>query len=579
MTSNSLRSISPIWHALALLLVSCPVLGGVSREVENEYRGRYANRAMFLKVPVFGDRQVVYPRGGGVVPDPSSSAAPLTFKVGEQVRITQLDFRDSEIEFRISAVDLGRRAVLVFSFGQSLTHTFAQRDSFEAALAASFTEGLTYRDIEQAKDEYVRSQFQRQIRQFAETTGSDTDSVLESMLAASPKYRELLGRADDAEQQNRRLTASLKEELTARGQAEAALETARQRIAELERSGTSSRRERDELVSERDRLRRELQELQNASRRIQEQVTVAASKLDVQLDSNAQLGRQVQALSQNIENLQKERNELAQRSSRLEERVNLVTRERDKLSTDLSSASRENAKLQADLRALTSNRESLQATYLRTREARDRLEAADQLGGSLQLKWREPLGRDENGPAADLYLMSQRLGSLALRIPEKPGESGTLTVKMDSPDTVQFSEEERRLFDALGRRLMVEADWVSWTGVMQPVLSEGEPTKSVAPREEATWTWTFAGVPQRAEKLSLRLRVRDANDLVVPLGEYQAEVKPAGFAGLMSSLSWLSLLAGVLLGSVFGGGMIAMTRRRALEPRRQSRSYSGEKAL
>lgn len=560
-------------------VLSIPAHAGVSREVEAEYRGRYVNRAIFLRLPVFGERQVAYVRGGTAVPDPGSASSPLIFRVGEQVRITQIDFRDSDIEFRLSAVDLSRRSVLVFSFGQSLTQTFPQRDQFEAALAASFTEGLTYRDLEQAKEDYVKNQFQRQIQQFAATTGSDTETVIESMLAVSPKYRELQSRTEEAEAQTRRLDTALKEQQAARTQAETELESTRRRLTELERTGSATRRERDEAVAERDRLRRELQDQQASSRRIQEQVSAAAAKLDVQVDSNSQLSRQVQTLTQNIEALQKERTDLSQRATRLGEQLSQVTRERDKLSADLSSATRENAKLQGDLSALTSNRESLQATYLRTRDDRDRLEAADQLAAAMDLRWSAGPARNGNGPVADIVLGNQRLGRVELTPPLKSGESAIVKLVMDSPDTVQFSEDERRLFDALGKQLKVEASWTSWSGAIQPVLVEGEALRTVAPREEATWTWSFAGVPQQPEKLGLRLTARDANGLAVPLGEYQVEMAPAGLAGLMAGFSLPWLLGGALLGSLLGGGLIALTRRQAMTPRSQGRSYSSEKAL
>ncbi len=559
-------------------IAAASLLGGVSREVENEYRARYANRALFLKLPVYGERQVVYPREGGVVPEPGG-ALPLTFKVGEQVRITDLDFKDSAIEFRLSSVDLVKRGVLVFSFGQSLTHTFAHRDAFEAALAASFTEGLTYRDIDQAKERYIQGQFDRLVRQFAETTGSAPDAVLESMLRAIPQYRELQQRAEENEQRARALAASLKEEQGTRTKAVAEVEGLRRRVSELERSGSTVQRERDELTAERDRLRRELQELQSANRRFQEQVSAVAAKLDVQLDSNAQLGRQVQSLSQNIDALQRERSELSQKAGRLEERVAQLVKDRDKLASDLAAAVKENGRLQADLRALTSNRESLQAVYLRTREARERLELADQLAQAITLKWDASRARDNGRLVGELYLLSQRLGTLELLPPTRAGETGSLTLRMESPDTVQFSEEERRLFDALGRQLKLEAAWTSWGGQLHAGLREGEPVSVVAPRGEAVWVWEFAGMPAQPETVNLRLQLLDANDLMVPLADLQMTLRPSGWMGYLTDLSVMSLAVGALLASLVGGGLMMLTRRRALGQHHQSRQYSAEKVL
>lgn len=578
MSGSLFRAVWGVCLVCSSLAAAGSVLAGVSREVENEYRARYANRAMFLRLPVFGERQIVYPRGGGAVAEPAG-ALPLTFKVGEQVRITDLDFKDATIEFRLSSIDLTRRAVLIFNFGQSLTHTFPQRDTFEAALTATFTEGITYRDIDDAKDQYIRNQFDRTVRQFAETTESTPDAVLEAMARAIPSYRQLQQRLEEAEQQNRDLAASLKEEEAAKGKALSELESLRRRASELEKTGSLAQRERDELTSERDRLRRELQELQTANRRFQEQISAVAAKLDVQVDSNAQLGRQVQSLSQNIDLLQRERSELSQKAVRLEERVAQLVKERERLASELATAVKENSRLQADLRTLTSNRESLQATYLRTREARDRLEMARQLGESLVLKWNGLPERNNGELEGELYLLNQRLGLLELFPPARVGESASLTLRTESPDTVQFSDDERRLFDALGRQLKIEAEWIPWEGSLQARLREGEALRAVAPREEAVWVWDFAGSPERPEVLSLRLRVLAEGGLAVPVGEFQTAIRPSGWRGFLAEVSWVSLVAGALLGSVVGGGLMVLTRRRAFSHRHQPRNYPAEKAL
>ena len=158
---------------LCALLVSVAgrLDGAVSREVEAEYRQRFENRAMFLKMPVHGNRQVIHLRAGLVVPDRAALAQPLTFRVGEQVRITQLNFRDSAIEFRIASIDLTQQATVAFEFGESLSYTFHQRPAFESALDGAFTEGLTFRDIDSAKEQFVRDQFQRVVGQISDSTG------------------------------------------------------------------------------------------------------------------------------------------------------------------------------------------------------------------------------------------------------------------------------------------------------------------------------------------------------------------------------------------------------------------------
>jgi len=61
---------------------------GVRREIENRYVQNYENKALFLKIPIRGRRQIVHVSDTRPTLDPGSAASPLLFKVGDQVRIT-----------------------------------------------------------------------------------------------------------------------------------------------------------------------------------------------------------------------------------------------------------------------------------------------------------------------------------------------------------------------------------------------------------------------------------------------------------------------------------------------------------
>lgn len=556
--------------------------GGVSREIENEYRGRYENRAIFLKVPVHGRREILYPRGGGVVPDAAVSAEPLAFRVGDQVRITKLNFRDSNIEFEIASVDLNQKSAILFDFGQSLTYTFSRRDEFEAALAATFTEGLTYRQIDQAREDFVKDQFSRVVSQIATTTGAETDFVIETILSASPEFAAVQRRAAQLEEQLQGLQGQLREKESAQSAADTEVRNLRNRLSDIERSRGDLEERARTVEAERDRLNQELQQLRTTSRRYEEQLREVASRLDVEAGSRDQLGRQVESLSQNIDNLKRERDSFEEKSNRLEKQVTDLQSERSKLTDELSSARRELASLRSDLRTLTSNRESLQATFVRTREARDQLETANQLADALTLRRRTGTNRDSaKSVMAEVYLLTQRLGQIEVIPPERAEDPGRLRVELNSPDTVQFNEEERRLLEALGKHLTVEAEWTSWSGDLKAALVEGEPSQTVEPRESASWVWNFQGAVARPEPLSLELRLTDAHGLPVRLGEFQFEVQPGGISGILGGISLLWLGVGVVLGSLLGGGLIGLTRSRTRRtaPPRQTRSYSSEKSL
>ncbi|MGW8181097.1 MAG: sigma factor-like helix-turn-helix DNA-binding protein [bacterium] len=141
-----LRSPVDVSLLLVFLAIGSVAYSGVSKEMETYYTQTYLNKAIFLKVPVRGDRQTVYVLERGSSLDQSSLGEPLRFKVGEQVRITGLSFKDSSIEFRVSSLDTARKGTVIFRFRNPLRHSFVSRPSFDAALEDSFTEGLSYQE-------------------------------------------------------------------------------------------------------------------------------------------------------------------------------------------------------------------------------------------------------------------------------------------------------------------------------------------------------------------------------------------------------------------------------------------------
>ncbi len=555
-------SVRNVCVLFALLVpVTVHLNGSVSREIENEYKQRFENRAMFLKTPVHGNRQVIHLRGGLTVQDRASLAQPLTFRVGEQVRITQLNFRDSVIEFRIASIDLTQQATVAFEFGESLSYTFHQRPAFESALDGAFTEGLTFREIDAAKEEFVQGQFQRVVGQISEATGASTDFVIRAMLSENPEFSRVKADLERVEVRAQTLQAELEQANAARRQAETQLQEVRGSLSEASRASGALQQERDNLARDHTRVQQELAELRRQNRAFQEQIAAVATKLDVQLDSNTQLGRQVEGLSQNIDRLTQERDRLTGRVAELDRGVAAITAERDRMSQDLAAAERRVSRLQGDLNTLTSNRQSLEATYLRTKETKEQLELANRLGEAMTLRQvRRGTERDQ-GEIAEILLLTQPVAELEIVPPTKAGDAARVTLKRVSPNTVQFSEEERRLYEALGQALTVEAAWESRSGRLQAALQSGSARQEVAPREQGEWTWVFQGSPTGEEVVALKLRVF-SEDLPIDLGQYQFPVAPDRLlARFGSSFSILSLGVGLVLGIALAGIAVAMRGR------------------
>ncbi len=570
--------------ALAVLVGGTRVDAGVDKEIQNQYVDKYNNRALYLKIPVHGFRQAVIV-GANPEIDPASMAQPLAFKVGDQVRITEVNFKDDYVRFRISSIDLSRESELVFQFPSKLEATFPQRADFNKALDYALTEGLSYKDIDAAKEGFVKDQFDQLIERFAATTGTTAGFVIQTISEKNPEFqrmRKALAQKDQevAAAKQQALAASAKGR-----ESEATISRLRAELAKAERDADSLNEERSDLVGkvgvledESARLKAENQRLLDQKRDNERQLNQLIQGLEEKKGANAELGSQVASLGSIIGNLKSERGDL---STKLRETTRLVEelqKARQDLSEKLASTERERSKLAADLKELTSDKNSIQARFLKTREERDRLATAKALENALRL---QPFGvGDEGSRVAELFLLSQKIASLRVQPPAETGASYRVQFEADSPDTVKFSEEERRLYSTLGEKLRVQVAWRSESQSVQVSPVSGEAVQTVSPRSKAEWTWMFQGEPDQPVPVQLSLELIDPHEQAIRVAEKTFEVGPAGLRAWLGGSSW-SMGIAFLVGAVLAGGLATAVGRRqpGLERRSEAVAESARKKL
>src|SRR5881296_1769302 len=199
---------------------------GVSRAIQDKYRRAYESKALFLKVPVFSEKQYIFIVGRNVRHEQASSPSAVRFKVGDQVRILGLDFGGDEIRFKVGALQGTNSSEIIFKFESSLADNFPNSDAFDAALAATFTEGLKLSDLDDAKRGYVEQQFESVVREIAATTGASRDFVLKSIAGRMTSYQDaqrdvenlkgrnqdLAGQLGQAQSEIRRLESELRQQ-------------------------------------------------------------------------------------------------------------------------------------------------------------------------------------------------------------------------------------------------------------------------------------------------------------------------------------------------------------------------------
>lgn len=549
-----MKTVRRHWFELLVLFVSlsCWVYGGVRRDIEQWYTQNYENRAMFLKIPVRGQRQVVHVRDSG--PNlVQTVGGPLYFKVGDQVRITNLDFKSRSIRFKVASTNLSREVEIEFDFPVELRANFAQRAAFDEALQATFTEGLTYSDIESAKEEFIHSQFDEFVKRIVISGDTSNESVIEAVTDRIPAYRELQGKAVQTQKKLEQAQADLQRETSAREQLQSEIE---RRTLELDQAR--------ETVS---KLHEQQGQLQNKTRSLElqtDQFQRSRQGYEDQLKHMGNLGKQIEDLKSGINWVKKQRDELSTKLERAQKRAMEFQSETKKLSSDLKRTQEEKKSLWDDVTALTSNRKGLEARYIETKRAKESLESVNDVSSALRLEERLEKRQEDAFRVADLYLLSQRLGTFEMKVPEQVGTSYQLRFSADSPNTVKFSEEERRLHELLGEDLKIETQWKTTSGDLQVVLVKNESLQSVKPRESIEWTWLFQGEVSQPEPVSLFVNLvnKDGKKLFLGTQEFTVGSNKL-WPRLRQTFSPMSALGGAVVAVVLVAMVLGFRKRKS----------------
>ncbi|MEE2840580.1 MAG: hypothetical protein VYC91_08600 [Acidobacteriota bacterium] len=537
------------------LMMSWWLHAGVGREIQNSYILNYENKAMFLKVPIRGTHQVIHVRVNGNRLDPASVTDPLNFKVGDQVRITEVKFRGDAVRFKISSLDLIRESEVEFLFRLDLQDHFPQRGAFDVTLKATLTEGLSYTDIESAKQEFIESEFDHWVQELARSNNASDDFVVTVLRDKIPAYQALRLENDETKTLLKKAEENLQQEKRARSQVQS-------EVTRLEGRLDQNRSELSRLENERNTLRADTKRL---SEDYEGQVQRLIETLNVKTSSATSLGAQVDVLNESIGTLRDERLSRGREIQDLNQQIDGLNEMNRALSEDLEQTEEEKEKLWADFSVLTSNRQGLEGRYAELIQENKRLQDAKLLHNSLSLQRRIERREEHEFQVADLYLLTQLIGTLEVQVPPITGTVHPVRFVATSPDTVKFSSDEREIFKVLGETFQIETTWETRSSNLKIVLLDKDPVQSVVPRETIEWPWMFQGEVTQPESASLFVHLISSDGDRILLGSQDLTVSPAEMmARLRYSISPLSLIAGAVLGLVVFGILFGFRGRSRL---------------
>ena len=558
-----MKTVQRHWFALFTLFLSlsCWVYGGVRRDIEDWYTKNYENKAMFLKIPVRGQKQIVHVRNSG--PDLVRVArGPLYFKVGDQVRITYLDFKARSIRFKISSTNLSREIEINFNFPVELQGDFLQRAAFDKALQAIFTEGLTYSDIESAKEEFVRNQFDEFAERLSVSGNISNESVMKIFTEKIPAYVDLQEQVKRTQKRYGQAQLDLKKEVDTREQLQANIN---RQTVELNQARDVISRLRDaqeQLLDKTELLENQTDQFRRSKRGYENQL------------------RQAEDLTTSLNRVTKQRADFSKKLERAQQQAMKLQRDTKELSSNLKRTQDKNKSLLGDMRALTSNKKGLQARYIDIKRAKESLESANDLTSKLSLENKLEKRQEGVFRVTDLYLLNQRLGQFEMKVPDQVGIVRQLRFSADSPDTVKFSEEERKLYELLGEDLKINAEWGSTSSNLKISLAENEFLQSVKPRESIEWTWSFQGTVDQPELISLFVNLVNKDGEKIFLGVQDFTISSDQlWPRLRENFSPMSALAGVILTVVLGVMVLGSRRKKKSSPEVDQQEISDENVV
>ena len=574
---------SPVLFAMPVFLCLCfSGFAGVSRSIQEQYKRDYENKALFLKIPIYSEKQIIHISDQGFRAEPDSGA--LRFKVGDQLRVLLVDFSGDAIKFRMGGIAAPGTIEICFQFDANLQESFPNKGSFDRALDSTFTEGLKYADIDEAKRGYVENQFERSVGEIAASASVSRDMVLKSVAPLVPAYQDsrrenenLRGRIQDissqlsqSQSENRKLDSDSKSQ-----QAE---------ISRLRSVNAALQEKIDNSTSQMSRLGDELRDARGSAQGYQKELANIQRSFNLRVDAGRDLASQIVDLGQAMKKMQKDNDALSGQTASLRSSLESQQAANARLSGDNEELKAEIRKMKSTIGTLTSNKDSLAAQYLKLKNEKERLDDYSKAVAAIRTRIVEE--KAEGGRysgRASVYVGNALIGSLNWLAPmdlnRNEGGICEVTFSAESIDFVRINPDERLLLRSLGDKLRVEVDFATDSSTMSVTPDSGKPIREIGEREQSTWRWNIKNQGSQDSRFQINARLINKSSNQIPV--FQQENKIAASNAVRQIRGYLQpipLAVGVVLGFLLFGivGIFRRPSKRGTAPRRPPSSGAPE---
>jgi predicted nuclease with TOPRIM domain len=577
--SKASRCLRGLRSPLVAVLVAAIILvhqgfAGVSRVLQDKYRQKYDNKALFLRIPLFSEKQYVYLRGRQISPDEGPNSGAARYKVGDQVRVVGLDFGGDEIKFKLLAIKGAGLAEVIFKFDAGLLDSFPNSDVFEKAVEATFTEGLKYSDLEDAKRDYVADQFERTVREIAAVSGTGRDVVLKNIAPLLPAYQDAQKDLENLKNRNQNLSGQISQLQTDNRKLEAETRTQQAEVAHLRSANAALQEKIDSSTTQLSRLGEDLHSAQGKTQGYQKELANLQRTLNIKLDTNRDLAQQIAELGQGMRKIQKDNETLEGQNGALRSNVEKLESDKARLSSDLDDLKASNSQMKETIGTLTSKEDSLARQYLDLKRIKENLDNVILSIDSLNARTIEE--KTEGGRSlgrVGIFLRNIPIGTIEWSLPEhlshNEQQAGEFSFTTESIDYVKVSSEERRILRSMGERLKLQVKLSSNLPAMEVKPEKDDALQEVGERDKATWRWRIFNSGTQDTHLALEAHLINRNSDDIRLFQREQLVTASSVARQVRSyLQPIPIAVGAVIGFLLFG--IAGIFRKSKRPDRST---------
>jgi predicted nuclease with TOPRIM domain len=553
---------------LCMLAAASFTFAGVSRVLQEKYKKDYENKALYLKIPIYLEKQIVQISGQSFRVGPGSGTP--RYKVGDQLRVLAVDFTSDEIKLKLSGIASAGTVELGFKFDSSLQESFPNREVFDRALQATLTEGIKYTEIDDAKRTFIEGQFDRSVRDIAESASMNRDSVLKNIASYVPAYQDAQRDIESLKNRVQDISGQLSQAQSDNRKHESDLRALQADLSRQKSANAALQEKMDSYTSQVSRLGDELRDAKGTAQGYQKELANIQRTLNLKVDASRDLSLQISELGQSLRKLQKENESLQQQAGSLQASLDAQKTANAHLHGDNEELKAGNRKMQATIDVISSKGDSLAKQYLQLKSEKEKL---DEFAQSMRLlRMRIVEEKTEGGiysGKATVSLNAILLGSLSWNIPVylnyNQSKGAEATFSAESIDYVKTTAEEKHILHSFGERLKLRLALFS-SSAMMAVSPEKEKPHEIGERDRFTWQWTIRNQGMQDSRLLLSAYLINRNSNEIPLFQQERSLLASNAVRQVRNyLQPVSLAIGAVLGFLFFG-IVGVFRRRKPSP-------------